>query len=135
MNLSGKATSLASVSFFCHEPDETDVRLFSSPDQSLNSKSDNSGEQEEGRDQDVEERQGRECLRRLGATCIEEVMGHKCLQQTDLKSRPALTHVCGRSVNHLKGLMTDGSPQEQQRWEWRRSWKLFREREPVLLLG
>lgn len=49
-------------------------------------------------------------------------------RQTHLKSPAALTHVCGPSVDNHKRLMTDGSPQEQQRWGWRRSWKLFRER-------
>lgn len=55
--------------------------VFSSPDQSLHSKSDHGGEQEERRDQDVEERQGREGLRRLGAAGAQEVMRHKRLQQ------------------------------------------------------
>lgn len=86
--------SPASANFFFYDLLKTDARLYPSPDQSLNSKSDNSGEQEEGRDQDVEERQGCERLRRLGTTRIEEVTGRKRLQQTRFK-KSARTHVCG----------------------------------------
>lgn len=54
--------------------------ITDSPDQSLDGKSDNSGEQEEGGDQDVEQRQSCEGLRRTGTGFIEEVMHHKRLR-------------------------------------------------------
>lgn len=54
-----------------------------SPDQSLDSKSDNSGEQEERGDQDVEQRQSCEGLRGTGTSFTEEGMRHKCLQDTN----------------------------------------------------
>lgn len=51
-----------------------------SPDQSLDSKSDNSREQEERGDQDVEQRQSREGVGGTGTSCVEEGMRHECLQ-------------------------------------------------------
>lgn len=58
--------------------------IRNSPDQSLDSKSDHGGEQEERSDQDVEQRQSCEGLRGSGTLFIEEVMHHKRLQDKNL---------------------------------------------------
>lgn len=77
------------VFFVVHKKRHTD-----SPDQSLDSKSDNSGEQEERGDQDVEQRQSGEGLRRTGTGFIEEVMHHKRLQDKILNlTIPSLAQI------------------------------------------
>lgn len=56
-----------------------------SPDQGLDGESDNGGEQEEGRDQDVKERQGGEGLERFGDGFVVDLMGHKSLEDKKKK--------------------------------------------------
>lgn len=58
----------------------TPLQRGASPHQSLDGESDDSGEQEEGRDQDVEERQGGEGLGGVRDGFLEDLMGHKRLE-------------------------------------------------------
>ena len=59
----------------------THTHTIHSPDQSLHSKSDHCGEQEERGDQDVEQGQSSKGLRGRRTSFIDEVMHHKRLRE------------------------------------------------------
>lgn len=55
-----------------------------SPDEGLHGKPDDSGKQEEGRDQDVEQRQRCKGFRGFGTGFINDVVRHERLQENDI---------------------------------------------------